>query len=312
MKPFFKWIGILLLLYGCSSPPADQPDVAKPLTVRMSVTGFFAFEDYIQSLTVFAFKEAENGVFLYYKTVAKLDDKEIAALKSTPGNNSETIGVKWLELSLPSGTYKLCFLANIPDDEMGAPEIGATTPADILLRNPGVQLIQEYFSATENIHVGSAGNSSLEVELTRMISRVLVRINDIPVVIDSLQIVLNELASALDITGKPNGAMESVTHSYALTFGNNLPSTNQVYQFLSFPAYSEEISMVLRFHSKSGEWKEKDITGLLLPPDRYLMVTGNISSTSGGLLKFNIVLEISVNNDWSNWQEPDFPIIPSL
>lgn len=313
MKIYSICIGLLwwIIGTGCSdtSSDSDKPPGTGEIRFLMETDGIYNFQDYIHTLTVYAFRQSSGGAYLFYKTVAELDQSEINALTST-SSSSPSIDAKILQTALLPGNYRLFFIANAKGNYTGTLEDGVTRPEDIRLNYPVGGLTESYFLGNASIQAENDKNTSLNVTLNRIVSKLSVKLYGVPEQIQIIKLRIGGIASSVDIQG--NLSVDTTTASVAYFIENDdVYKTDTVrYELLLFPSANGYSDMDITFVSASGQRKVKQVEGLNLLPDKYLQFSGEINPDNGALLSFDILIRILVNNNWEITTEPDFPIKP--
>lgn len=303
-KIIFTYAIFLSALYltSCSSDIAKLPSGQDGnVALRMATRGIYNFEDNIHDLTIYAFRQAqESDAFLFYKTLAELDQEAIGKLQDDAAGSA-----KLFSTSLPAGLYRLFFVANAAGNYTGTPEMGVTRPPDIFLTYPVGGLDTAYFLSTDSVLVGES-TARLDVVLNRAVSKLLVTLYGVPEPIDTIWLKVGNIAARIGIDGSLSTGTVEIEKKIPVYSKSIYQTDTVVYQLLTFPTSGAVSGFEIGFRSKSGEERVKLMPGLVLLPDKYIQVTGRISRRPGGLLNFNLTTRIFVADSWEDKTIPDF------
>lgn len=294
---------------ACSDSSADNTAMKGNVSVSMVTEGIYHFGEYIHSLNVYAFRQSDENEYFFYTTIAELNQDDIDALESgntTSGSNTDG---KILNINIPAGSYKFFFVANTGKRLSGDFLPGVTRPADVFLTYPPGGLNESYFLGSIPVIAGETGSQNVSITLRRIISKLIVQLYDVPEQVEMITFNVGGIASKVDMNGDLSADMIIVSKAYFLSHEDVYSTDTVNYEFLTFPAATGFSDLDIVFQSESGEQKIKTITGINLLPDKYVEITGKINPGNSGLLNFDVLIRIAVNENWGNEAGPDFPII---
>lgn len=298
-------ICLLVLLAACTTKKITPPEGAA-LALQMGTEGPDKFENYIHSLTVYAFRLLADGSYVYDRTVAVLDSAGIAALQdgSTKGDS------KLLDMQLPVGKYKLFFVGNANGKLNGSPEIGVTLPGDITITAQTTGNENVYFLGSVEVVLTGVSIPPLRVTLTRAISKLILVLYEVPSEIKSVRLSLGNISSSIGIDGSLSGQAVNVQQTFGLDSIGVFEKDTVVCQILSMPTISDSSPFNLTFQTYHGQEKTKEMQPLVFLPNKYIHVTAIINDDPGAFLSFDVVVHYLIFDFLQDIQLPDFPLTP--
>lgn len=305
MKKWYVIIVWMASLLACSDEPVKPPVETGYLHMRMAAVGSGKLDIYIQSLQVYAFLQNDSGKYVFYKKIAELSKDEISALTDGSSEENHTLA-KLLTIQLPVGMYRFYFVGNA--GVKGEMEEGVTLPSSLYIPYPEGGLMDSYFLGEARAEVGGQAQD-VPVVLRRTISRLFMKISDIPSQIDSVYVSLKNVAGRITLEGGLEGEPVSVDYAYLVKRENVYSTYTLLVDFSSFPTLGETGNLDLTFLSRSGERRIKTIEVHLIP-DKYLYLTAEINRGEDGLLNFDFLLTLFYGWDWNNINGPDFVLDP--
>lgn len=302
MKKIFSWC-FGLLWVACATDPGAKP-LGVDVPLRLATTGEGVFEENVHSLVIYAFRKAANGEYLYDRTLARWGETEIKAL----GNSSS--GKKMFSTRLTVGEYELYFMANALGNYTGIPQQRVTRPSDIVLTLPAKGVDSIYFLGKCPVRVGAELVQPLSVTLNRAVSRADVTINGIPEPIDSVTVSVGSLTTGLAIDGSKSPEMTSVVRRVAVDNRDVYRKDTARFTFLTFPTARGQSEVEVSFLARSGDRKTGVISAVVLKPDGYVQLTGEVNDAPGAFLSFDVTYQLVILDDWKNFPLPDFVLEP--
>lgn len=304
---YWIYIGLIVTFLSCSEDHSSIP--AEPgINLNMAVTGDKHFEDYIHSLSVYAFKENGSGKYSYYRQVADLDSAGIAGLTTVENGDDWLTDYKSLTTKFPVGIYKLYFIANTRIQVQGILQEGVTSPEDIYLPYPAEGLTDSYFLGDFTVK-NLGDNFSYPVILDRAVSRLEMRLYEIPSAISTVELSVNNIATRIDLDENLSGGPLTISRTVTLTNDDIYKTDSVVFNTLTFPSLGKSSVMTLTFRSKSGEVKTR-MDDISLVPNKYLKLSGTVSHEPGSLLSFDVSFVYFLALDWQDITVPDFVLKP--
>lgn len=298
-------ISILLLFVACSQKKISPPE-GEALQLQLATEGAGRFEDYIQDLSIYAFRQTAEGGFVYDKTVAELDAQAIAGLED--GADQGT--AKYFKTNLRVGTYELYVVGNAAGQIAGPWIEGVTTPADVLIRGSGTGQDSIFFLGQIRTQVLSEYDSPVKITLNRMVSKLVLLLYGIPVQIDTVQIRLGNIAEGVYFDGQLTSGMRTLQQSLAVRHHGQSTRDTLVAEFIVLPSVQGESPLQLSFHAVNGQERVKTMPSQALLPDKFIRVTGEINDRPGGLLDLDIKMNILLVDYWLDRALPDFTLTP--
>lgn len=294
--------GTMILLMACSERKIEQPEETG-VRLQMATEGAERFEDYIHTLNIYAFRRQADGSYVYYRTVNLLNQEEIAGLKdgSADGNS------KYLEMNLPVGSYELYMVGNVPLNPADGWVEGTTIPAEAEIKGNLHGQDSVCFVGKAGVRVDGSWGTPLKVTLNRVVSKLVLVLYDVPVQIDSVRLILRNLATGFNITGLPVGAGKEIVQNYPV---RNMAAGKDtiVGELVTLPSLPGGSPLQLTFYAKNGQQKTKEMPIQTLLPNKYVRIVGVVNDSPGGLLSFEINVKLLLTDYFYKQSLPDFVI----
>lgn len=301
-------IGVLFLFTACAEHSSEIPEASRAVKLNMAVEGIDKFEQYIHSLTVYAFKKSDGDSYRFYRVLAELDGNDIRQLADggRPGDNFTTSKV--LEVEIEAGDYQFYFVANTQAFVENSFQPGVTSPEEVQLLYPAEGLYNSYFLGKSTVIAGGESDAT-SVVLQRVVSGLLLWVYGVPDLIDTVFLQVTGMARAITLDGRMSSPGASVEHAFIVKDTNVGETNTAIFDLLSFPTMEEDAGLKLVFRSRMGVEKTKMIP-LVLQSDKYVEIKGKISSEDGALLSFDIIIQYFLPIDWHDIKLPDFVLKP--
>lgn len=268
------WLyGVVLIcgIAGCTRESdwerqADGTEKLRKVNVQMAVEEGKAFEENIHSLAVYAFRQVDDGTFVYYKRVADLTTEDIHDLGTGmfPGYDS-----KVLKVILPAGLYRFYYLANDMTNSYVEPLTGEKMEQGYL-PFPLNGMERPYFMGEVEMKPGASENTPLLVVLSRVVSRLTMVITGIPDSVDTVHYRIGGIASRVLLTGAVTRDTTSYMGDYPIEA--KVADDTVISGLLLFPSSRAEIAF--RFMAEDTVVKEKTIPVSGLIPDNDIYISG--------------------------------------
>lgn len=306
-----KWYIIILWMAGlasCLDEPVKSPVESGYLHLSLAVEGNGKLDNYVQSLSVYAFQQNTNGEYVFYKKIAELSKDEISELADGNSDENHTLA-KLLRIELPIGWYRFYFVGNADVEVDREPEPGVTLASSFYILYPDTGLYDSYFLGETAAEVG--GVADISVILRRTVSRLFMKIEDIPSQIDSVYVSLKNVAGSITIAGSLGDDTVSIDCVYLVKRENVYSTYTLLVDLMSFPTLKGEGRLDLTFLSLSGERRTK-IIDVNLQPDKYLYLSAKINREDNSLLSFDVLLTLFFGWDWRTINGQDFVLDPLI
>lgn len=298
-------IALLFLLAGCTTKEITLPE-AVPVRLMMATVGVANFEDYIHSLTVYAFRKESGGNYFYHSTLADLDSRGIEELTGL----SDRGDTKLLKTELPVGTYEIYLVGNGRGQISGGLQAGITLPHNIRLNGNSGGLDEAYFLGKTTIRVVTSTITPVPVTLDRAVSKLLLVLYDLPAQVDSVRLSLTDIAGSVGIDGSLPEQGQTAGKAFAHLAPPLAAKDSVVYELLTLPAVGGSSPFYLTFHTPSGQEKTKEMAPLSLLPDKFVQITAKINDAPGALLSFDVAVNTLIVDSWFPDSLPDFSLKP--
>ena len=295
------YVGLFLL--ACNTDHDALP-LGNGITLKMAVEGGEVFEDNIYSLNIYAFRKSRGGEYVYYRTLATLGKGEIDALEDGADNKLFTTRLSW-------GNYKLFFVANASENYKGELQPYVTKPSDVFLTMPEGGVDSVYFLGNTLLKVTDETIHPIPIELKRAVSRLGVVLYGVPESIDSIRFDLHNIATMIAIDGSVFPENTTLSGSYVMDNNDVYRKDTMNYSFLTFPTAVGKSDLSLTFVGKSGEEKSEVISSVVLMPDQYAVVKGDIDDHMGAFLSFHVTIHYFILDNSKDFFLPDFTLTPS-
>ena len=298
----------LIALIGCSDNPIESRPSDRSLKLDMALEGVYRFESYINSLTIYAFAEQGDGKYVYYATLAELNQADINGLApGSSGGGSNLTNSKLLEAQLPAARYRIYIVANVQPDASGGFVQGVTRPEDVFMAFPQDGLFNSYFSGQTDADVGN-GSTTIPIVLHRVISQVFLKLEGIPSQLETVTLLITNIANKVYIDGSLSKDAITVSEVYKVKVENSGEFSSAFFQQYTFPTTGTISDIQLLFLSKSGEKDTVTLTKSMLLPDKYLQLNAEINHDFGSTLSFNVNVTFFRTHNWRDVELPDFPL----
>lgn len=303
-----RWI--LLIVMGslgisCSDKKLRQPGETN-LEVRMLTDGAERFEEYIHSLNIYAFRKQSDDSYVYFQTIAQLNEKEIAGLEDGSANGNS----KYFKMNLPIGIYEIYMLGNVSRDLASDWVEEVTTPADCRIEGNAHGEDSVCFLGNIQVKIIASPSSPLKVTLNRIVSKLVLVLYEVPIQIDSVRLVLGNLATDFSLDGTPGGMGKEIVRNYSVRKTTSTVKDTLVGEIVTFPSLTGGSPLQLTFYAANGQEKVKDMPIQTLLPNKYLRVVGVVSDTPGGLLNFELNVKVYLSDYFLERPLPDFVLNP--
>lgn len=296
-------IGFLVLLMGCSTGKMDLPEEGN-VRLQMATHEVGPFENYIHSLGIYAFRKSADHSYVYSRTLAELEEGEIAGLQdgSVKGDS------KLFKLNLPVGTYELYMIGNAGKRFSEGWVEDRTVPSECkLTANPHGQ-DSVFFLGKTTVVVVTDQRPPIEVTLERAVSKLVWVLYGVPLEIDSVQVSLGNLATEIDINGIPSGKGKVISEISRVNRSVASVTDTLVGEIVTFPSLGEGAPLQLTFYAENGQEKIKEMPLQTLLPNKYIRVVGEIDDGPGGLLQFEIKVRLLIFDYFLERPLPDFTL----
>lgn len=293
----------LIALMGCSEKKITPPDRVA-LSLRMATEGASRFEDYIHSLSIYAFRKTASGIYVYAETLAELDADGVAGLK----NASEKEDSKYFEAILAVGTYKLFMVGNADGQMAGELVEGVTTPAEVLLKGNADGRDSIFFLGNTDITVVGGFRPPVEITLNRAVSKLILVLYKVPVQIDSVRVELDNIAKGISIDTVTTEEGHTVGRSFPVRQTGGVDSDTIAGELITLPSVGVGSSFRIFFYARNGQVKMKEMPVQVLLPDKYIRITAIIDDSPGALLSFEVKMEVLLFDYWYERKLPDFTL----
>lgn len=296
-------IGLFCIIIGCSDKKIEQPENTG-VNLQMATEGAERFEDYIHSLHISAFLKQADDSYVYYRTIANLEQEEIAALKDgSPQGNS-----KFFAMTLPVGMYEIYMVGNAPANLSAGWIVGKTTPAECKITGNSRGQDSVYFLGSLQVKIVSTPLTPLKVTLNRAVSKLVLVLYEVPVQIDSVRVALGNLATDLSIDGMVSGAGKEIIQNYSVRKITSASKDTIVGEIITLPSLIGGSPLQLTFYAGNGQEKIKEMPVQTLLPNKYLRIVGIVNDTPGGLLSFEVNVKLYLSDYFYEKTLPDFVI----
>lgn len=299
-------IGILLA--ACSDDTSSLPANRKMIRLSMSTRGIYDFATYIRELQIFAFKQNTKGEYVFYDKLADLNEQEIRELQEgkTPGTTYTESRLLDTELGL--GNYRFYFVGNARAESEGILQEGITRPAEVWLSYPEAGLSLPYFLGQTETEVGDV-IETVAVELHHVVSRLFIKIDGIPLQIDTIRMSVKNIDRRITLEGEYSEPGDAPAEVFIVKNEKPNQQVTAMFDLYIFPSAGETSEIELVFHARNGEERTKFVPVELLP-DRYVNLSATVNSSCGALLSFDFTCVYFFAWDWRDIVWPDFPLIP--
>lgn len=304
MRNLFS-ICLLVLLGACTTKKITPPEGAA-FSLQMSTEGADKFENYIHSLTVYAFRLLADGSYVYNRTIAVLDSADIVALRDGSAKGDS----KLLDMQLPVGKYKLFFIGNANGKISGSPEVGVTLPQELTVSAQTTGEENVYFLGSIDAVLIGVFIPPLHVILTRTVSKLILILYEVPSEIKSVRLSLGNISSSIGIDGSLSGQAVNVQQTFGLDSIGVFEKDTVVCQILTMPSISGSSPFNLTFQTYHGQEKTKEMQPLAFLPNKYIRLTAIIKDDPGAFLSFDVVVYYLIFDFLQDIQLPDFPLNP--
>lgn len=300
---YWLLVGIIGLLNACSNKTINLPE-GVGMNLQLATVGAGRFEDYIHSLDIYAFKLTAGGEYIYDKTLARLDSAEIVAL----ADGSAKGDTKLLPVQVAVGTYEFYFVGNGSGHYQGEFIEGRTTPEQVRLTGNAGGEDNVIFLGKRKASVVTSYMPPLQVTLDRIVSKLVLVLYEVPVQVDSVSVILGNLAASVDLTGQSGGEATKRTESFSVRKSGSDAKDTIVGEMITLPSLAGGASFQLAFFAENGQKKVKEMPGQVLLPDKYVRVVGIINDALGAFLSFEVNVKLFLFDYWLDQKLPDFVI----
>lgn len=293
---------------GCSDSSALYPSGPKEVHLSMSFQSISDFPASIGLLTIYAFKENEQGKYVFYRKLAELDRNAIRQLETAPPPDENYTESRLFHSELAWGNYRFYVIGNGQVKGTESLRVGVSEPFDLYFTYPEDGLYWAYFLGKAEMKAESV-NLTVPIELHRVVSRVFLKLYSVPYQIDIVRMSIKNMVSRIHLDERYSGITHSEQQVFKMKNENVYLQDTILFDLYTFPSARDSSSLELIFQAKNGQEKTKQIP-IQLEPDRYLYLTAEINSACGALVSFEFSCVYFFPWDWRNIVLPEFPLKP--
>lgn len=296
---------IIIAVWGasCSDKKAEIPSHVR-FSMNMATEEAGLFENYIHSLHIYAFRKTAENKYVYARTLGELDQTDIKGLKDTSPRGD----AKYFTADLAVGTYTIYAVGNAAGQLQEELIEDVSTPVDLIIKGSEGEEKNIYFLGNVMTTVVTDYMQPVKITLQRAVSKLVLVLYGVPVEIDSLRLVLGNIAAGISVDGRLTQEGKQVAKVVPVRKIAGAAKDTLTEEIITLPSLPGGADFRLLFYAAHGQTREKVMPVQTLLPDHYVRITGIIDDKPGSLLSFEVKIKLVLVDYWLDRDLPDFTL----